>query len=294
MNKLKVDNFKKQTITAPSPWQKALKKFFHQPAGIIGITILSIYIFISLFPTLIAPYSPLETFAGHELAAPNAQFILGTDPIGRDIFSRIIYAAPIALKVGFISVAIGITIGGLTGFAAAYLGGGMAKVIMRFWDGVFSMPAVLIGITLAAAIGSGLPAIAIAVGIAAAPSMARVANGAGLQQMGIGYIESANALGLPRIQIFFVHLLPNAMGPVLVQGALFMGVAVILEASLSFLGVGIQPPTPSWGSMLAESQQYLKDAWWYGVFPGIAIAGLVLSMNMIADAARDALDPKSR
>jgi peptide/nickel transport system permease protein len=235
----------------------------------------------------------METFAGHEMEAPSSQFLLGTDPIGRDILSRIIYSAPVALKVGFIAVAIGMSIGGLSGFAASFMGGRSAKVIMRFWDGVFAMPAVLIGITLAAAIGSGLPAIAIAVGIAAAPAMARVAYGSGLQQMGVGYVESANSLGLPPLQIFFGHLLPNALGPVLVQGALFMGVAVMLEASLSFLGVGIQPPTPSWGSMLAESQQHLRTAWWYGVFPGIAIAGLVLCMNMIADAARDALDPKA-
>ena len=114
-----------------------------------------------------------------------------------------------------------------------------------------------------------------------------------MQQMGVGYVESATALGLTQRRTFFGHLIPNSIGPVLVQAALFMGIAVLLEAALSFLGVGILPPEPSWGGMLADSQQYLKTAWWYGVFPGIAIAGLVLSMNMIADAARDALDPKA-
>lgn len=279
--------------TDPSPWRKAGRRFIRQPAGIIGTTVIVLYVLMSLFPSLIAPHDPLETFRGEELASPSADHWFGTDPIGRDVFSRTIHATSLAMRVGLLAVTIGVVVGSLTGFLAAFRSGRVSTSIMRFWEGVFAMPAVLLGLALGAAIGPGLMAISIAVGVAAAPALARVAYGSGLQQMEVGYIETANALGIPAHRTFFGHLLPNALGPVIVQAALFMGVAVLLEASLSFLGVGIQPPQPSWGGMLAESQRYISTAWWYGVFPGIAIAGLVLGLNMCADAARDALDPRS-
>ncbi len=279
--------------TDPSPWRKAGRRFIRQPAGIIGVSLILLYVVMSLVPGLIAPHDPLETFRGEELAPPSPDHWFGTDPIGRDVFSRTVYATSLAMRVGLVSVTIGVIVGSLTGFLAAFRGGRVSSSIMRFWEGVFAMPAVLLGLALGAAIGPGLMAISVAVGVAAAPALARVAYGAGLQQMEVGYIETANALGIPPKKVFFGHLLPNALGPVLVQSALFMGVAVLLEASLSFLGVGIQPPEPSWGGMLAESQRYISQAWWYGVFPGIAIAGLVLGLNMCADAARDALDPRS-
>ena len=277
----------------PSPWRKAGRRFLRQPAGIIGVTLIALYIAMSVVPGWIAPHDPLVTFRGEELAAPSGDHWFGTDPIGRDVFSRTVHATSLAMRVGLVSVAIGVAVGSLTGFLAAFRGGRISSAIMRFWEGVFAMPAVLLGLALGAAIGPGLMAISIAVGVAAAPALARVAYGAGLQQMEIGYIETATALGIPPRRVFFGHLLPNALGPVIVQAALFMGVAVLLEASLSFLGVGTQPPDPSWGAMLAESQRYISSAWWYGVFPGIAIAGLVLGLNMCADAARDALDPRS-
>lgn len=280
-------------IEVSSPWRKAARRFVRQPAGIIGTALLALYLLAALAPGLLAPHDPFETFRGEELVGPSGAHWFGTDPIGRDIFTRVIFATSVALRVGLFSVAVGVAIGSLTGFLAAFRGGSVGNAIMRFWEGTFAMPAVLIGITLAAVVGPGITAIAFAVGIAAAPALARVAYGAGLQQMGVGYVESATALGIKPRRIFFGHLLPNAIGPVIVQAALFMGVAVLLEAALSFLGVGIQPPKPSWGGMLSESQRYVATAWWYGVFPGLAIAGMVLSLNMIADAARDALDPKS-
>ena len=279
--------------SAPSPWRKAGRRFIRQPAGIIGATLIVLYLLLSFAPGLIAQHDPLVTFRGEELASPSGAHWFGTDPIGRDVFSRTVHATSLAMRVGLMSVTIGVAVGSLTGFLAAFRGGRISSTIMRFWEGVFAMPAVLLGLALGAAIGPGLMAISIAVGVAAAPALARVAYGAGLQQMEVGYIETATALGIPGHRTFFGHLLPNALGPVLVQGALFMGVAVLLEASLSFLGVGIQPPEPSWGAMLAESQRYISQAWWYGVFPGAAIAGLVLGLNMCADAARDALDPRS-
>lgn len=276
----------------PSPWRKAGRRFIRQPAGIIGVVVIAFYVLMALFPSLIANHDPLATVRGADLVGPNSEHYFGTDPIGRDVFSRVVHATSLALRVGLVAVAIGVTIGSLSGFLAAYKGGRWSDAIMRVWDGVFAMPAVLLGLTLGAAIGPGVTAISIAVGVAAAPALARVAYGAGLQQMEIGYVEAATALGIRPSRVFFSHLVPNSIGPVLVQAALFMGIAVLLESALSFLGVGTQPPAPSWGAMLAESQRYISSAWWYGVFPGLAIAGLVLGLNMCADAARDALDPR--
>ncbi len=278
----------------PSPWRKAGRRFIRQPAGIIGVVVLTVYVLLAFFPGVIAAHDPLESFRGQELVGPSGEHWFGTDPIGRDVFARVVHATSLALRVGLFAVGIGVTIGSLSGFFAAFVGGRWAGPIMRFWDGVFAMPAVLLGLTLGAAIGPGITAIAIAVGIAAAPALARVAYGSGLQQMEVGYVEAAGALGVRPHKVFFGHLLPNSIGPVIVQAALFMGVAVLLEASLSFLGVGTQPPDPSWGGMLAESQRYISQAWWYGLFPGLAIAGLVLGLNMTADAARDALDPRAQ
>ncbi len=276
-----------------SPWRRAARKFVRNPLGIAGSLIMLVYIAAAIAPGLIAPYAANKTFRRDVLKGPSQYHLFGTDPIGRDIFSRVVYATSVALRVGLIAVLVGVAIGSLSGFYAAFRGGRLGQLIMRFWEGVFAIPAVLLGITIATATGPGLTAITLSVGIAAAPALARVAYGSGLQQMNIGYIEAAGALGVRPRRIFLGHLLPNSLGPVIVQAALFMGVAVLIEAGLSFLGVGIQQPAPSWGGMLSDSQRYIAKAWWYGVFPGLAIAGMVLSLNMIADAARDALDPRS-
>ncbi len=273
----------------PSPRHRVLTRFARQPAGVIGLILMLAYLVAALRPSWLTSYSPNQTFRTATLASPSRVHWFGTDPIGRDVYTRVIYATSNALKVGILAVIVGVSIGSFTGFIAAYRGGRVGQTIRRFWDGVSARPAVLIGITPAAATGPGIAAIAIAVGIAAGPALARVAYGAGLQQMGVGYVEAAKSLGIRPRRIFFGHLLPNAIG----QAALFMGVAVLLEAGLSFLGVGVQPPKPSWGGMLADSQRYIGTAWWYGVFPGLAITGLVLGANMIADAARDALDPRT-
>jgi peptide/nickel transport system permease protein len=247
----------------------------------------------AVFPLLISPQNPLESFSSEALKGPSARFWFGTDPIGRDVLSRVVYGARPALIAGLVAVAIGAAVGALTGFAAGFYDNRASNAVMRLWDGVFAVPAVLIGLILAATFGAGLTVVAVAVGIAAAPSLARVARSAALGESRLGYVEAAEALGYRRRRIFWRHVIPNALSSVVVQLALTMAFAILLESALAFLGVSTQPPTPSWGVMLSDSRNYLGQAWWYGLFPGLAITLLVLALNLLADAARDALDPRA-
>ncbi len=282
-----------QQPAVASPWRRASRRLIRQPAGIIGTVLLLAYVAMAAFPSILAPHDPLHSFSTANLKGPSGKFPFGTDPIGRDVMSRVIYGARPALIVGLVAVGIGALIGALTGFAAGFFDNRPANAVMRLWDGVFAVPAVLIGLILAATFGDGLTVVAVAVGIAAAPSLARVARAAALAESQLGYVEAAEALGYRRRRIFWRHLVPNALSSVVVQLALTMAFAILLESALAFLGVSTQPPTPSWGVMLSDSRGYLSQAWWYGLFPGLAISLLVLGINLLADAARDALDPRS-
>lgn len=276
-----------------SPWRRAAHRFVHQPAGVIGLTLLVGYLVMAVFAPIVSPYNPDQSFASALLHPPSSRFLLGTDELGRDLLSRIIYGTRPALAVGAAAVAVGGLVGALSGFAAGYFGGRPGNVIMRFWDGVFAVPAVLIGMALAATYGPSNMVIGIAVGIAAAPSLARISYGATLSELERGYVEASRSLGLRELRIFFMHVVPNALSAVIVNLALTMSGAILLEAALAFLGVGPPPPAPTWGVMLSTSRSYLGQAWWYGVFPGVAITGLVLALNLLADATRDALDPRT-
>lgn len=276
-----------------SPWRRAIRRFVRQPAGVIGLVLFAGYVVMAVAAPLLSPYNPDQSFSGSLLHPPSARFLLGTDELGRDVLSRIIYGAQPALAVGAAAVTVGACVGALSGFVAGFHGQRLGNVIMRVWDGMFAVPAVLIGLLLAATYGAGNVVIAIAVGLAAAPSLARVSYSAAIAELGRGYVEVGHALGLSRPRIFLRHVVPNALSAVVVGLALTMSGAILLEAALAYLGVGPPPPAPTWGVMLSDSRSYLGQAWWYGVFPGAAITGLVLSLNLLADAARDALDPRS-
>ena len=281
------------TYMVQSPWRRATRRFVRQPAGVIGLTLTAGYVFMALAAPLISPHNPDQSYPLSILKGPSGKFLLGTDELGRDVLSRIIYGAQPALAVGAAAVAVGGLVGAMSGFFAGFTQGKLSKVIMRVWDGIFAIPAVLIGLALAAAYGANNLVIAIAVGIAAAPSLARVSYAATVVEMGRGYVEAARALGLRSRSIFLSHVVPNALSVVIVNLALTMSGAILLEAALSYLGVGPPPPAPAWGVMLSDSRTYLDQAWWYGVFPGVAITGLVLALNLMADAGRDALDPRN-
>lgn len=278
---------------AESPWRLAVRRFIRQPAGVIGSAVLALYLAMALIPGVMAPLSPLTASPAGGNKAPSALHLLGTDPIGRDVLSRIIYGARPALEVGFLAVGIGAVIGALSGLAAGFYKNRPLNAVMRLWDGVFAVPAVLIGLILAATFGSGVTTVAVALGIASAPALARVSRAAALVEAEQGYVEACRALGFRRFRVFVVHVLPNTLGSVVVQLALTASFAILLESGLAYLGVSAQPPNPDWGAMVADSLNYLSTDWWYGLFPGLAITILVVALNLLANAARDALDPRS-
>lgn len=276
---------------APSITALTIQRLLRNNLGRLGLFVVSFLILIGLFAPWLAPYDPIQQHAGMELTAPSAQFLLGTDELGRDLLSRIIYGARISLLVGVAAVAFGAVVGISTGLLAGYAGGWVDAVVMRIWDTVMAFPGILLGIAIAAILGPGLFNAGIAVGILSMPSYARMARAGMLTQQNREYVIAARSMGTGQLRIIFQHILPNTLAPILTQVALGMAGAVFLEAGMSFLGLGAQPPRPSWGSMIAQSRAYLRLAPWYGIAPGVAISLFLIGLNALADGLRDALDP---
>jgi len=281
---------KRQSVQ--SPWRRAVWRLLHTPAGAIGVGVLLLSSCVAFAAPFLSPYDPVIQYAGDELLSPRVKYLLGTDEFGRDILSRIIFGARISLSVGLISVAIGFAFGATSGLISGYLGGWVDAVINRLWDCLLAFPVILLGIAVVLVTGPGAVNAAIAVGISNIPIFARLARAVALTEKERDYTHAARALGGCETRIVFRHLLPNALSPLVVQSAVAMAFAVLLEASLSFLGLGAQPPEPSWGSMLSYSRQFLRVAWWYGVFPGAALTFLLIGLNYFSDAVRDAFDPR--
>jgi len=281
---------KRQSVQ--NPWRRAVWRLLHTPAGAIGVGVLLLSSGVAFVAPFISPYDPVIQYAGDELLSPRAKYLLGTDEFGRDILSRIIFGARISLSVGLISVAIGFVFGATSGLISGYLGGWVDAVVNRLWDCLLAFPVILLGIAVVLVTGPGAVNAAIAVGISNIPIFARLARAVALTEKERDYTHAARALGGCETRIVFRHLLPNALSPLVVQSAVAMAFAVLLEASLSFLGLGAQPPEPSWGSMLSYSRQFLRVAWWYGVFPGAALTFMLIGLNYFSDAVRDAFDPR--
>jgi ABC-type dipeptide/oligopeptide/nickel transport system permease subunit len=242
---------------------------------------------------LIAPYPPAEQHYDASLAAPSIEHPLGTDLTGRDILSRLIFGARASLLVGTVAVAMAATIGVPLGSVAGYRGGVVDEAIMRTMDMVISVPALVLGLALIGALGAGIGKVILVIGIVYSPQYARVIRGEVLTIKEKEYIEAAENTGLGRLSILGKHIIPNALTPVLVQATYHIATAIILEASLSFLGLGVQPPTPTWGVMIANGRGYLPDAWWISTFAGLAIMITVLAFNLLGDGLRDEFDPRS-
>lgn len=269
-----------------------MRRLLRHPLGRVGLLLLTMMIFMGIFASILAPYDPLQQIDGAELQPPSAQHLLGTDELGRDLLSRIIYGARISLIVGIVAVSLGAVVGVSTGMLAGYLGGWFETITMRIWDTLMAFPGVLLAIAVSAIVGPGLLNAGIAVAIISMPGYARLARAGVLAEREKEYVTAARAIGQRRMTVIFRHILPNAISPILTQIALGMAGAVFLEAGLSFLGLGAQPPTPSWGAMLADSRVYLRSAPWYGIAPGVAISMFLLGLNMLADGLRDVLDPR--
>jgi peptide/nickel transport system permease protein len=281
-----------RSVSARSPLVQALVRTLQNPMGLIGALIVLILIVAAITALFISPYDPIEQHPGLELQPPSAQFWMGTDRLGRDLLSRIIWGSRSSLFIGVIAVGLGAFIGIASGLAAGYMGGWVDGVLMRTFDALLSFPAILLGIGVVSVLGSGALSVALALAVATVPTFARLMRARVLTEREREYVVAAQCLGARSGRIMSRHVLPNAMAPLIIQISLSMGFAVLAESGLTFLGLGTQPPTPSWGGMLNESRAYLRTAPWFGIFPGLALAMLLLGLNLLTDALRDALDPR--
>ena len=255
----------------------------------VGLIILAIFLLVAIFASLFAPYDPNE-MSLDMMSAPSFQHLLGTDDLGRDLFSRIIWGTQVSLFVGFVTVAISMIVGVFLGVWAGYYGGWIDMIIMRYIDLQWAFPNFIIAVYLVAVFGTGLLNIIIAISLAFLDDFARVARSMVLTIKEQPYIDAARVQGTSDFRIMFKHILPNAVGPIIVQASVSISYAILGEASLSFLGLGVNANTPTWGLILADGRSFISQAWWLGVFPGLAIMLIVLSINFIGDAVRDAFD----
>lgn len=277
-----------------SPGRRALHELARRPIALGGLAVVVLVILVAVLAPVISPYDPAQQSYAVVRKPPSAAHLFGTDEVGRDILARIIWGARASLAAGLVSVAIAIAVGVPLGLAAGTAGGLVDGLISRFADAMLACPFLILAIALAAFLGPSLTNAMVAIGVTATPIFVRLTRGQVLTVKAEDYIEAARALGNPRWRVALRHILPNVMPALLVQASLTVATAIIAEASLSFLGLGQQPPAPSWGSMLNAAQRFLSQAPWMAVFPGLAIMVTVLSFNLFGDGLRDALDPRSR
>ncbi len=287
--------------------QRAWHTFKRNRTALVGLVMVVLVALVAVFsdttliapltdaePTpLLAPYDPTVQDPRNRLLPPSWEHPMGLDTYGRDIFSRILYGARVSLMVGILSVALGGILGVVLGLVAGYSGGAAEQWIMRSVDVLMAFPSLLMGLMVLAVLGSGLTKMIVAIGIMLAPGFVRVVHGATLGAKQNDYILAARAIGAGHPRILFRHLLPNILGEVVVLASIWVASAIRVEASLSFIGLGVSPPTPAWGTMIREGVQYLTTAPWIALFPGLAILFTVLAFNLLGDGLRDVLDPKS-
>jgi peptide/nickel transport system permease protein len=277
-----------------SPARRALRRLLKRKGAVAGLVVIAAFVLFALFAPLVVPYDPIATSWSAVRKAPSANHWFGTDDLGRDIFARVIYGARASLMAGAISVGIALSIGVPLGLLSGYRGGFIDALISRITDAMLACPFLILAIALAAFLGPSLGNAMIAIGISATPIFIRLTRGQVMSVKVEDYIEAARAIGNPRWRIALFHILPNIMPALLVQATLAIAAAIIAEAALSFLGLGQQPPAPSWGSMLNSAQRFLTNAPWMALWPGFAIFLVVLSFNLVGDGLRDALDPRER
>jgi len=276
----------------PAPRADAWKRLLRRPAAAAGLVVIVFFVAIALGAPWIAPFDPIATSFSTVRKAPSALHWFGTDEIGRDVLSRVVFGARASLAAGVVSVAISLSIGVPIGLIAGYAGGRIDMLISRMTDALLACPFLILAIALAAFLGPSLSNAMIAIGVSATPVFVRLTRGTTLAVKAEDFILAARAIGNPPWRIALRHVLPNIVPPLLVQATLAIAAAVIAEASLSFLGLGQQPPQPSWGSMLNTAKNYIDNSPWMAIWPGLSIFVLVLSFNLVGDGLRDALDPR--
>jgi peptide/nickel transport system permease protein len=276
-------------------WMQFKRFLRTKPLGTTGLAVVLIYILMAFFANAVAPFHPLDTDYEGLLGAPSWKHLLGTDDFGRDVLSRIIYGARTAMLIGFSCSIIGATLGLFIGVASAYFGGKVDGAIQRLLDILISFPLIIMALAIVSIFGTGVQNVILAITIPMIPRCARVVRSSALVLREVPYVDAARAMGFSHWRIIFRHMIPNVMAPYLIMLTAFMGQAVLLEASLSYLGLGVQEPIPAWGLMLqGGAEQYAETAPWMAVFPGLAITLSVLAFNLFGDALRDVLDPRLR
>ena len=274
------------------PWRLALRRLARRRVALVGLAVVVFFIAVALAAPLLAPYDPLATDWRLVRKPPSAMHLFGTDDLGRDVLARVIWGARASLLAGLVSVSIALAIAVPLGLVSGYLGGVVDGLVMRIIDAMLAVPFLILAIALAAFLGPSLINAMIAIGVVQTPIFTRLTRGQALAVKHEDYIEAARAVGNPHHRIMMRHILPNVLAPILVQATLAVAAAILAEAALSYLGLGQQPPAPSWGSMLNIASHFLSQAPWMAVWPGLAIFSLVLSFNLLGDGLRDALDPR--
>lgn len=265
-----------------------------RPLFLLGLTLVVALSLVAVFAPLLAPYDPLKIHLPSRLQPPNPQHLLGTDHLGRDLLSRVLYGARVSLLVGLTIAGLSAILGSLLGLTSGYFGRMVDNVIMRLCDMFFAFPPLILAMAIAASLGPSLPNTMLALVVVWWPRYARLARSQVLSLRELDYVQAAKALGASHARILVRHVLPNAFSPVVVQTTLDIGQAILMAASLGFLGFGAQPPTPEWGLMASEGRIYMRDFWWYPTFPSLMIMLTVLGFNLVGDGLRDALDPRQR
>jgi ABC-type dipeptide/oligopeptide/nickel transport system permease subunit len=283
-----------EILPKTNEFRRFLRVFLGRKVVIFGAVIVLMLIMVATFASLVAPYDPYQQNLRNALQHPSREHLLGTDPLGRDELSRIIYGTRVSLAVGIISVGFAAFIGMMLGLIAGYFGGIINTLIMRFIDALMAVPPIMLALAIAAALGGGLWNVMVSLGISLIPTQARLMRGQVLTVKQADYVTAAEVIGAADTRIMLVHIFPNCLPPLIVLITLNLGVAILAEAALSFLGVGIQPPGAAWGSMVNDGYRYLLSNPMLSFAPGLCVMLVVLAFNIVGDGLRDALDPRLR
>ena len=273
-------------------YTQVLRRLRQSPSAIVGSLVITTMVVLAVFAQQIAPFDPLEMRSGPPFTAPGVPHLMGTDQFGRDLFSRVLYGAQLSLRIGIISVVIGLFIGTFLGLISGYYGGWWDRIIMRFIDAMLAFPGIMLALAIVATLGSSLNNVMIAVGVAYIPTYTRLVRSTVLANKEEIYVLAAQSVGARTPRILLRHILPNILAPIIVLSTVSIGTAIISAASLGYLGLGAQPPTPEWGLILNQGRSHMRQAWWISTFPGLMIMVTVFAINMLGDGLRDALDPR--
>lgn len=285
---------RRRELERSSLFWTAARRFARHRLSVAGLILMLVLILATAFAPYVAPYGPTKTNLREKLQPPSWEHPFGTDHFGRDVFSRMLYGGQISLKVGLSVALIACAIGTPIGLLAGYFGGRLDQILMRIMDAFLTFPPLLLAVAIMGTLGPDIQNVMLALGLVSVPVFARLVRSSTLHIREQTFVQAAEAIGAGRARILLLHIFPNVLAPIIVQAAVTFSRTILAEASLSFLGLGVQPPNPSWGRDLNEARRYLEDAWWLVVFPTAMIGLSVLAMNFIGDGLRDALDPRTR